>query len=124
MTNAKNCLVCGKQFVPCNTCLKNVPEEMQWKKVVCCEEHFAYHLPVILYVRNKINKKTAKADLTNAINKYGKIQFTDNIQSIVNEILSEDIIIDNIKEENIEFTDKADDFVAESIVKTNKKNKK
>lgn len=123
MTNAKNCLVCGKQFVPCNTCLKNVPEEMQWKKVVCCEEHFAYHLPVILYVRNKIDKATANADLTNAINKYGKIQFTDNIQPVVDEILKDDIVINDI--EKVELVDKADDtVVAEFAVKTSKKNKK
>ena len=121
MTNAKNCLVCGKQFVPCNTCLKNVPEEMQWKKVVCCEEHFAYHLPVILYVRNKINKETAKADLTNAINKYGKIQFTDNIESIVNEILSEDIIAE-LKEPVSVSLDKTDFVVTKTANKKNKKN--
>lgn len=89
MTNAKNCLVCGKEFVPCNACLKGIPEVMQWKKVVCCKEHFAYHYPIIMFHRGDMSKSEAKELLTQAINDYGEVDFVDNIKPVVDEILAE-----------------------------------
>lgn len=86
----RNCLVCGKEFVPCNSCNKNVDEALQWRRVVCCPEHFAYHLPVIQYVRKQITKTEAKSELDKAINDYGEIDFDDNIKAIVAEILAEE----------------------------------
>ena len=56
----RECLVCGKEFEACNTCLKGVPENLQWRRVVCCREHFAYHIPIILYVRKVMSKDEAK----------------------------------------------------------------
>lgn len=86
----RNCLVCGKEFVPCNSCNKNVDEALQWRRVVCCPEHFVYHLPVIQYVRKQIAKAEAKTELDKAINDYGEIEFADNIKPVVAEILAEE----------------------------------
>lgn len=84
----KNYMVCGKQFKVCNTCHKNIPEELQWRRVVCCPQHFAFHLPIIRYSRHQISKQEANAELQNAIEKYGIPEFAKDIQSVVNEILS------------------------------------
>ena len=86
----RNCLVCGKAFVPCNSCSNSVAEILQWRRVVCCPEHFAYHLPIIQYVRKQITKAEAKAELDKAIADYGEIEFADNIKSVVAEILAEE----------------------------------
>ena len=86
----KNCLVCGKLFEQCNTCNKNVDEMYQWRRVVCSPEHFAYHLPIIQYVRGQITKAEAKAELDKAIKDYGEIDFADNIKSVVAEIMVEE----------------------------------
>lgn len=129
MAETKRCQVCGKEFNPCNTCHKHIPEELQWRRVVCCEEHFNYHLPIIQYVRGKVDKTTAKNQLTDAIEKYGKVEFCDNIKTITEEILAEDITtelnetisISLNKTEDINEFDKID-YVA--IKTANKKNKK
>ena len=85
-----NCLVCGKLFEQCHTCNKNIDEIFQWRRVVCCPEHFSYHLPIIQYVRKQITKIEAKAELSKAIADYGEIEFADNIKSVVAEILAEE----------------------------------
>lgn len=94
MVKLKNCLVCGKEFKPCSTCNKNIPEELQWRRVVCCPEHFQYHLPVIKYVRKEITKVKAKEMLQAAIDAHGKIEFNNNIKAVVEEILAEDKVED------------------------------
>lgn len=99
MITKKNCLVCGKEFVPCSNCNKNVDENLQWRRVVCCPEHFCYHLPIIQYVRGIISKSDAKKELENAIENYGQIDFSDNVKSIVQEIMEEE----NYDEEECEF---------------------
>lgn len=85
----RNCTVCGKQFKICNTCLKSVPEELQWRRVVCCSQHFAYHLPIIRYSRKQISKAEAKAELEHAIAAFGEVEFAEDIKSVVNEILAD-----------------------------------
>lgn len=85
----RNCMVCGKQFKICNTCLKTMPEELQWRRVVCCSQHFAYHLPIIRYARKQISREEARAELTRAINTFGNVNFTKDIRPIVNEILAD-----------------------------------
>lgn len=89
MTSYKNCMVCGKRFKICNTCLKSVPEELQWRRVVCCPQHFAYHLPIIRYTRKQITRGEAKVDLNNAFAKFGDVEFAADIKPIVDEILAE-----------------------------------
>lgn len=89
MASYKNCMVCGKRFKICNTCLKSVPEELQWRRVVCCSQHFAYHLPIIRYTRKKIGRDEAKAELTRAIETFGNIDFAKDVKPIVNEILAD-----------------------------------
>ena len=103
MAQIKNCLVCGKEFEVCTVCKHNIPEELQWRRVVCCEEHFHYHLPIIMYVRNKIDKETAKQQLNDAIKKYGNIEFCGNIKSVTKEILAENKKTKKVKsiEENV-----------------------
>lgn len=85
----RNCMVCGKRFKICNTCLKSMPEELQWRRVVCCSQHFAYHLPIIRYARKEIGRDEAKTELKRAIAAFGEIEFAADIKSVVNEILAE-----------------------------------
>lgn len=92
MDTYRDCLVCGKSFKVCNTCQKDTDEMFQWRRVVCCPEHFQYHVPIIQYVRGKIDKETAKNDLQLAIEQYGEIDFRDDIKDVVAEILKEPII--------------------------------
>ena len=84
----KECQVCKKMFEPCSTC----HQFSGWRAVVCCPEHYAFHIPIISYIRNKITKEQAKTDLQEAISTYGMIDFNDNILDIVNEILTENIV--------------------------------
>ncbi len=99
MSVKRNCLVCDKEFEPCVTCNRDIPEELQWRRVVCCPAHFHYHLPIIKYVRNEITKSEAKEMLQNAIDTYGKIKFCDNIKAIAEEILTEDAPAEDIVED-------------------------
>lgn len=122
----KQCSVCNKEFTPCTSCSKLSvffnDTAYQWRKVVCCVEHFYYHLPIIDYSRGKVSKNEAKEQLLNCIDKYGKIDFNDNISKIVDEILSDDKteevseIIEEVKEINIESS--------ESFVNVKKKRKR
>lgn len=91
MTEIKQCGVCNKDFSPCNRCLKqsNNNEMLQWRRVVCCPEHFSFYLPVINYVRRNIDKETAKKELQTAVKYYGEPDFNDNVRGIVNEIMAE-----------------------------------
>lgn len=82
-------MVCGKKFKICSVCHKSVPEHLQWRRVVCCPQHFAFHLPIIRYVRKEISKSEAKAEITNAIKNHGNIEYSEDIKLIVNEILSD-----------------------------------
>ena len=84
----KECQVCKKMFEPCSTC----HQFSGWRAVVCCPEHYAFHIPIISYIRNKITKEQAKTDLQEAISVYGMIDFNDNILDFVNEILAENIV--------------------------------
>ncbi len=85
----RDCAVCGKRFKICNTCIKSVPEELQWRRVVCCPQHFAYYLPVIRYVRHEISKDEARVELERAVANFGEINYRSDIKSIVDEIFSE-----------------------------------
>ena len=95
----KNCLVCGKEFKPCNTCVSGANDIYNWKKVTCCREHHDYLLPIIEYNRHEISKNEAKKQLEKAINEYGNITFADNIAGLANEILAEDKKFKRIKPE-------------------------
>ena len=86
----RQCLVCGKDFEVCHTCNKNVDEMLQWRRVVCCAEHFAFHLPIIQYIRHQITKDEAKSEIQSAIDAYGEVKFADDIQPIVAEIMADD----------------------------------
>ena len=94
----RHCLVCGKEFKACNTCQQNIPEALQWRRVVCCPAHFSYHIPIIMYYNGVYDKEKAKIELQNAIDTYGNIKFCDNVKGIVSDILSEnnDVIDENI----------------------------
>ena len=98
----RHCLVCGKEFKACNTCQQNIPETLQWRRVVCCPSHFAYHIPIIMYHNGEYDKSKAKAELQNAIDTYGNIEFCDNVEEIVAEILTDDKAIDEVVNENIQ----------------------
>ena len=107
----KKCLVCGKEFKVCKTCLPHVPEELQWRRVVCCSSHFNYHLPIIRYVRDEISKEQARTELLEAIELYGEIEFADNIKPIVDEILKVERKKSKKKEIVAEETVSADEII-------------
>lgn len=94
MTEKKQCSVCNKEFSPCDKCLKHSgnSEIVQWRRVVCCPEHFSFHLPIINYVRKNIDKETAKKELQTAIKYYGEPDFNDNVKYVVDEIMAEPVI--------------------------------
>lgn len=124
----RHCLVCGKEFKACNTCKQNTPETLQWRRVVCCPAHFAYHIPIIMYHNGEYNKDKARTELQNAIDAYGNIEYCDNVKAIVDEILADDIKlesetdVDNIK---VSETNIVNDNVNEIIQdKPNSKTKK
>lgn len=87
MDTYRDCLVCGKSFKICRTCRKDIDEVYQWRRVVCCPEHFAFHIPIIDYIRGNIDKETAKSDLEKVISQYGEIEFCDDIKPVVVEIM-------------------------------------
>lgn len=90
MSKTKQCLVCNKEFEVCPTC-ENLGL-YGWRSVVCCYEHWNYHLPIIQYDRKIITREQAKKELQEAINTYGMPDFNDNVKDIVAEILAEDVI--------------------------------
>lgn len=98
----KQCLVCDNLFEVCQSCDKQsifFKDSMyQWRKVVCCPEHFHYHIIIIEYVRKEIDKTTAKSRLQEIIKDYGMIEFNDNVKGIVNEILADDIVEQELKQ--------------------------
>lgn len=128
----RHCLVCGKEFKACNTCQQNTPETLQWRRVVCCPAHFAYHIPIIMYHNGVYSKDKARAELQNAIDTHGDIEYCDNVKAIVNEILADDINfesgtkieVDNIKvPDNNVGNDNADEIVQDKPNPKTKKNR-
>lgn len=87
----KQCLVCKNTFEPCSTC----HQFSGWRAVVCCPQHYMYHMPIISYERHLISKEQARKELQLAIDAYGMIDFNNNVIKIVNEILADDTIEDN-----------------------------
>lgn len=125
-------MVCGKEFKACNTCQQNTPETLQWRRVVCCPAHFAYHIPIIMYHNGEYSKDKARAELQNAIDTHGDIEYCDNVKAIVNEILADDINfesgtkieVDNIKvPDNNVGNDNADEIVQDKPNPKTKKNR-
>lgn len=83
----KECSVCKNKFKPCQSCDGSV---VQWRRVVCCPEHFYPHMTLVEYRDKKINKETAKKQLENAIEVIGEIDFNDNVKGLVNEIYTKE----------------------------------
>lgn len=81
----KECQVCGAKYKGCNFC-EQQNQFLAWRSVVCKPEHFAYHIPIISYIRKQISKEEAKKELLAAEKEYGKIEYSENIKSVVNEI--------------------------------------
>lgn len=115
----RNCMVCGKEFKICNTCINKSAEQFQWKRVVCCREHFAYHMPIIQYTRNIIDKYEAKEELDHAFSEYGDVNFVESVRDIVNEIYdgkynSSIVINDNVNDDTVA-NDSANDIVDNNV---------
>ena len=81
----KNCLVCGKEDPICSYCEQH-GEGYSWRTVVCCREHFNFHVPIIQYLRHSITKEEARNELITAEEMYGKIDYLPQIKAIVDEI--------------------------------------
>lgn len=126
----RHCLVCGKEFKACNTCQQNIPETLQWRRVVCCPAHFAYHIPIIMYHNGEYSKDKARTELQDAIDTYGNIEYCDNVLAIVNEILADDvkseleIDINNVKgSDNNAGNDNVDEIIQDKPNSKTKKNR-
>lgn len=87
----KECQVCGAKYKGCNFC-EQQNQFLAWRSVVCKPEHFAYHMPIISYIRKQISKEEAKKELLAVEKEYGKIEYSENIKSVVNEIKQGDKI--------------------------------
>lgn len=85
----KDCQVCGTTYEACPYC-DSQNDFYAWRSVVCCEEHMAYHIPIISYIRKIITKEQANKDLTLAEKIYGKIEYAPEIRDIVSEIKAGD----------------------------------
>lgn len=96
-TVMKNCLVCGKEYPACAFC-DSQNEFLAWRSVVCTQEHFAYHIPIIRYIRKQISKEQAKTDLLNAEKMYGELEYADDIKNIVAEIKGADEIQSEVEQ--------------------------
>ena len=59
----KECQVCGAKYKGCNFC-EQQNQFLAWRSVVCKPEHFAYHMPIISYIRKQISKEEAKKEFT------------------------------------------------------------
>lgn len=123
-------MVCGKEFKACNTCQQNIPETLQWRRVVCCPAHFAYHIPIIMYHNGEYSKDKARTELQDAIDTYGNIEYCDNVLAIVNEILADDvkseleIDINNVKgSDNNAGNDNVDEIIQDKPNSKTKKNR-
>ena len=123
-------MVCGKEFKACNTCQQNIPETLQWRRVVCCPAHFAYHIPIIMYHNGEYSKDKARTELQNAIDAYGNIEYCDNVKAIVNEILADDVKseletdINNVKvSDNNVGNDNVDEIIQNKPNSKTKKNR-
>ena len=126
----RHCLVCGKEFKACNTCQQNIPETLQWRRVVCCPAHFAYHIPIIMYHNGEYSKDKARTELQNAIDAYGNIEYCDNVKAIVNEILADEVKseletdINNVKvSDNNVGNDNVDEIIQNKPNSKTKKNR-
>lgn len=81
----KTCQVCGAEYEGCTFC-EQQNRFLAWRSVVCSPEHFAYHIPIISYIRKQMTKEEARKELLAAEKEYGKIEYADNIKAIVAEI--------------------------------------
>lgn len=95
----KECQVCGAKYKGCNFC-EQQNQFLAWRSVVCKPEHFAYHIPIISYIRKQISKEQAKEDLINAEKMYGEIEYAENIKDVVNDIKG--VVLENPEVEVIE----------------------
>lgn len=93
----KECQVCGAKYKGCNFC-EQQNQFLAWRSVVCKPEHFAYHIPIISYIRKQISKEQAKTDLLNAEKMYGELEYADDIKNIVAEIKGADEIQSEVEQ--------------------------
>lgn len=80
MKVTRQCAICVKMFEPCAICGSSA----SWRKVVCCEDHFAPHMLILEYRDTK--SAEAKTKLKEIIKK-NSIDFNDNVKPIVDEML-------------------------------------
>lgn len=83
----KDCAVCKKQFKPCQSCDGSV---VQWRRVVCCPEHFSPHVTLVAFRDGLIDKQTAKKDMEDIIKRFGEIDFNNNVQALVDKIFAKE----------------------------------
>ena len=80
----RKCLVCGKEFVPCASCAGD--ELLSWRRVVCCAEHFSFHLAMVEYSRGAISASQALEDIRECEELYGKPDYCGSAKKQIDEI--------------------------------------
>ena len=84
----KKCSVCGREFIPCNTC-GGENELLKWRRVVCCPEHFSFHIILISYIRGITSKEQARQELVQAMERFGAPVLCGQAKTIAEELLNE-----------------------------------
>lgn len=87
MEMIKECAVCKNKFKPCQSCDGSV---VQWRRVVCCPEHFNPHMTLIAFRDSVIDEETAKKELEDVIQRIGQIDFNDNVKGLLDKIYVEE----------------------------------
>lgn len=99
MAEKKRCMVCNKEFTPCSRCSGSISgingvDLKPWRQVVCCPEHYSFHVTLNKYVRGTIDKETAGKELRTAIRYYGEVDYNDNVKHLAEEIMAEPVVRD------------------------------
>lgn len=119
----KECLVCGKTYEACAFC-DSQSVFYAWRSVVCSPEHFAYHVPIIGFIRGQISKEQACSELADAERKYGTLDYADDIKDVVKDIKSVEMMSKPISDNSTEDTVSKDSKSAESKKKVVKRTRK
>lgn len=85
---SKKCLVCGKEYEACGYC-DSQNEFYAWRNVCDTRNCYAFHLPIIMYIRKQITKREAQKELKYATEYNNGIipNMTPSVLKVYNQIM-------------------------------------
>ena len=91
MSNKINhwCIICGKGYHACDSC-DSVKSFTPWRALADTADHYKIYMVIKQYNSKMITKNEAKTILEN-IDLTGMNSFKDNVKTVLNEILKEDV---------------------------------